>query len=218
MGPHVHMDQITEDGATDLRHLLHSGRRSRSSVQGQRGANSSLTAIQLLARKKLKGGWIALRKRYYDATHHLLCMASRPEREAFGRSTTREPSSTAGQPILRQMLSREVTDALIVVVRYFGGTKLGVPGLIEAYKRSAALVLEECRNRTAHGGRTDNDPVQLSSHERCDAHRQGIAAADYRTTIRQASAMTLAIRQGFAAQLLDRLSKVEGLELETDDQ
>lgn len=84
----------------------------------------------------------ALHKRYYDATHHCYAWRLGPKGESFRANDDGEPSSTAGRPILGQLLSKEVTYALIVVVRYFGGTKLGVPGLIEAYKTSAALVLE----------------------------------------------------------------------------
>ena len=100
--------------------------------------------------EEIKGRLDALRKRYYDATHHCYAWRLGPKGESFRANDDGEPSSTAGRPILGQMLSREVTDALIVVVRYFGGTKLGVPGLIEAYKRSAALVLEnaEIEQRT----------------------------------------------------------------------
>ena len=100
--------------------------------------------------EEIKGRLDALRKRYYDATHHCYAWRLGPKGESFRAVDDGEPSSTAGRPILGQMLSREVTDALIVVVRYFGGTKLGVPGLIEAYRRSAALVLEnaEIEQRT----------------------------------------------------------------------
>ena len=84
-----------------------------------------------------------LAKRYYDATHHCYAWRLGPRGEEFRANDNGEPSGTAGKPILGQMLSREVTNALIVVVRYFGGTKLGVSGLIGAYKTSAAAVLEE---------------------------------------------------------------------------
>ncbi len=88
----------------------------------------------------------ALRKEFYDATHH--CWAMRTgvgEGEQTRSNDDGEPSGTAGRPILGQILSAGLTDVLVVVVRYFGGTKLGVPGLIAAYKESAAEVLGECR-------------------------------------------------------------------------
>ena len=75
-----------------------------------------------------------VRKEYFDARHH--CYAWRLGRpgEPWRMNDDGEPSSTAGRPIHGQLLSNELSDILVVVVRYFGGTKLGVPGLIRAYK------------------------------------------------------------------------------------
>ncbi len=84
----------------------------------------------------------ALRKRYYDATHHCYAYRLGPHGEHFRANDDGEPSGTAGKPILGQLLSHDVTDCLVVVVRYFGGTKLGVSGLIDAYKTSTAMVLD----------------------------------------------------------------------------
>jgi uncharacterized YigZ family protein len=80
----------------------------------------------------------SIRKKYYDATHH--CYAYRIGREGntFRINDDGEPSSTAGRPIYGQILSNNLSDVLLVVVRYFGGVKLGVPGLIKAYKTAAA--------------------------------------------------------------------------------
>jgi len=83
----------------------------------------------------------ALRKRYYDATHHCYAWRLGPRGGRFRSNDDGEPSGTAGRPILGQMLSHGITECLIVVVRYFGGTKLGVPGLIAAYKEAAAAVI-----------------------------------------------------------------------------
>lgn len=91
----------------------------------------------------------SLKKRYYDARHHCYAWRLTPDGSHWRANDDGEPSSTAGRPILGQMLSNELTDILIVVVRYFGGTKLGVPGLIRAYKSaaieaiSAATIIEK---------------------------------------------------------------------------
>ena len=83
-----------------------------------------------------------IRKRNWDARHHCWAYVIGRNPAAERMSDDGEPAGTAGKPILGQMLSNEITDCLIVVVRYFGGTKLGVPGLISAYKESAAAVIE----------------------------------------------------------------------------
>lgn len=83
-----------------------------------------------------------LRKKYYDATHHCYAWRMGPSGEQSRANDDGEPSGTAGKPILGQILSAGLTDILIVVVRYFGGTKLGVPGLIAAYKDAAREVIE----------------------------------------------------------------------------
>ena len=83
----------------------------------------------------------ALRKEYYDATHHCYAYRLGPQGEQFRANDDGEPSGTAGKPILGQLLSANLTNCLVVVVRYFGGTKLGVSGLIQAYKESTAEVI-----------------------------------------------------------------------------
>ncbi len=92
--------------------------------------------------EQIKEALDALHKRYFDATHHCYAWRLGPRGEQFRANDDGEPSGTAGKPILGQMLSHEITDCLIVVVRYFSGTKLGVPGLIAAYKEAAANAIE----------------------------------------------------------------------------
>jgi uncharacterized YigZ family protein len=77
------------------------------------------------------------RKTYYDAHHHCYAWMLGPEKKRFRTNDDGEPAGTAGKPILNQILSVGITDVLIVVVRYFGGTKLGTSGLITAYKSAA---------------------------------------------------------------------------------
>ena len=76
----------------------------------------------------------SLRKEYFDARHHCYAWRLGLSGEPFRMNDDGEPSSTAGRPIHGQLLSQELSDILVVVVRYFGGVKLGVPGLIRAHK------------------------------------------------------------------------------------
>ena len=80
----------------------------------------------------------SLKKEYFDARHHCYAYRLGYDGAEWRANDDGEPSSTAGRPIFGQILSNNLSDILIVVVRYFGGIKLGVPGLIKAYKSAAA--------------------------------------------------------------------------------
>ena len=84
----------------------------------------------------------AYKKKYYDARHCCYAYMLGAERVNFRANDDGEPSSTAGKPILGQINAYELTDILIVVIRYFGGVKLGTSGLIVAYRSAAAAAIE----------------------------------------------------------------------------
>ncbi len=84
----------------------------------------------------------AVKKEHPKATHHCFAYRMGTDGNLFRSSDDGEPSGTAGKPILGQIDSRQVTNVLVIVVRYFGGTLLGVPGLIHAYRTAAALALQ----------------------------------------------------------------------------
>ena len=84
-----------------------------------------------------------LREIHPDANHHCYAYALGIDGKNHRANDDGEPSGSAGLPIYNQILSSEVTNVLIVSVRYFGGTKLGIPGLVKAYKYAAQVVLEE---------------------------------------------------------------------------
>lgn len=83
-----------------------------------------------------------LRKRYYDARHHCYAYILGKNQDIYRANDDGEPNHSAGDPILGQIRSHQLTNVLIVVIRYFGGTKLGVGGLISAYKTAAAEAIE----------------------------------------------------------------------------
>lgn len=155
-----------------------------------------------------------LRKRYYDATHHCYAWRLGPRGESYRANDDGEPSGTAGRPILGQMLSHGITDALIVVVRYFGGTKLGVPGLIAAYKQGAADAIAsaqivertvDTRLRVDFSYTVMNDIMRIVKEEQPAIEAQ---------TFDNLCTMVLAIRNSRAAALEGRLRKVEGATVE----
>jgi uncharacterized YigZ family protein len=84
-----------------------------------------------------------LRKKFFDARHHCFAWILGKDSDQYRANDDGEPNHSAGDPILGQIRSNNLTNILIVVVRYFGGTKLGMSGLIQAYKASAALAIEE---------------------------------------------------------------------------
>jgi uncharacterized YigZ family protein len=83
-----------------------------------------------------------LKKEHPKAVHHCFAYRLGTDGNTFRSSDDGEPSGTAGKPILGQIDSAEITNVMVVVVRYWGGTLLGVPGLINAYKTAAALALQ----------------------------------------------------------------------------
>jgi len=83
----------------------------------------------------------ALRKKYFDATHHCYAYILGIGKVRHRAADDGEPNHSAGDPILGQIRARNLTNTLVVVVRYFGGTKLGVGGLVQAYKSSAEEAL-----------------------------------------------------------------------------
>ena len=164
--------------------------------------------------RQIRDALDGLRKRYYDATHHCYAWRLGPEGENVRMNDDGEPSSTAGRPILGQLLSRQVTDALVVVVRYFGGTKLGVPGLIAAYKESAAAVLDaaEVVQRTVNtvlrigfGYLAMNDVMRIVKEMQPEGLGQQFD---------NACTMMLSIRQSRSQQLLERLRNVESMSID----
>lgn len=87
----------------------------------------------------------SLKKEHHSARHHCYAWRIGPQGDSFRSNDDGEPSGTAGKPIMNQVLSAGLTNVLIVVVRYFGGTLLGVSGLINAYKSAAIACLSNAQ-------------------------------------------------------------------------
>lgn len=101
-------------------------------------------AFPVTTREEIKEIIDVYQKKYYDARHLCYAYMLGHERKDFRANDNGEPSGTAGKPILGQINSNELTNILIIVVRYFGGIKLGTSGLIVAYKEAAAEAIAQC--------------------------------------------------------------------------
>jgi len=108
-----------------------------------RGSRFIAYSIPVKSETDVKEQLERIRKKHYDARHHCFAYRLGPDKSAYRINDDGEPSGTAGKPIYGQILSKDLTNILIIVVRYFGGTKLGVSGLINAYKTATKEALEK---------------------------------------------------------------------------
>ena len=106
------------------------------------GSRFIALAYPVTTEEEIKSIITSVRKEYHDARHHCYAYRLGYRRDISRANDDGEPSSSAGKPILGQIDSMELSDILVVVVRYFGGIKLGIPGLIRAYRSSTADALE----------------------------------------------------------------------------
>jgi len=118
-----------------------------------KGSKFLAFAFPVKSEGELKGNITLLKLEHPKANHHCWAMRLTPDRSIFRINDDGEPSGTAGRPILNMLLSRDLTNLAVVVVRYFGGTLLGVPGLINAYK----LATEEALKQAVIIEKTVND-------------------------------------------------------------
>ncbi len=159
----------------------------------------------------------ALKKEYFDARHHCFAWQIGIDGMNYRVNDDGEPSGTAGKPIHGQILSNELTNILIVVVRYFGGTKLGTSGLIQAYREASA---DAIANSTIIEKTIDvnikinfdyldmNDVMRIIKEEEPNIHNQQFDMS---------CEMLLSIRESKVETLKNRFLKVESLSLEIDE-
>ncbi|MDB4927395.1 YigZ family protein [Mucilaginibacter sp.] len=123
-----------------------------------RGSKFLAYAYPIHSENDIKGIVASLKSEHPKANHHCWAMRLSIDRSVFKLNDDGEPSGTAGRPILNILLSKDLTNILVVVVRYFGGTLLGVPGLINAYK----MATEEALNQAVVIEKTVNDVYTIS--------------------------------------------------------
>ncbi len=109
----------------------------------EKGSKFLAFAYPVQSEEEIRDHLQKLKKTYFDARHHCYAWMLGPDKKHFRANDDGEPNHSAGDPILGQIRSRNITNVLVVVVRYFGGVKLGVGGLITAYKMAAEDALSK---------------------------------------------------------------------------
>ena len=148
------------------------------------------------------------RKKYYDARHVCYAYMLGAERTEFRANDDGEPSSTAGKPILGQINSAELTDILIVVVRYYGGVNLGTSGLIVAYREAAADAIAHCQVETRQVEEVINYSFAYPMMNDVMRIVKDMGPRIVSQTYDNTCEIKLAIRQSEAQQLRQRLEKL----------
>lgn len=177
----------------------------------EKGSRFIAFAYPVTTEDEIRAIVAGLKEKYYDARHHCYAWRLGAAKLLFRTNDDGEPSSTAGKPILGQIQSNDLTNILIVVIRYFGGIKLGVPGLINAYREAAADALQQAviiektvdeQFRIRFSYLVMNDVMKIikeESPEVLDRHFDLDCE------------MLLSIRQSDLQSLKERLKKVESL-------
>ena len=178
-------------------------------IYQEKGSKFTAYAYPVKTEEEIKELIDSLKRQYYDARHHCFAWQLGMDGMNFRVNDDGEPSGTAGKPIHGQILSNELTDILIVVVRYFGGTKLGTSGLIQAYREAAADAIARStiitktidHHFTVYFEYADmNDVMRIIKEEEPNIHHQKF---DLKCEIE------LSIRQSRSEAIRQRFAKVE---------
>lgn len=159
-----------------------------------------------------------LRKKYFDARHHCYAYRLGLHGESYRTHDDGEPVNSAGKPILGQLVANGLTDVLVVVVRYFGGVLLGVGGLVQAYKQATANALAKAQKIS---GTVSDIFVFRFGYSDMDSVLKVIKDMNleyYEQKFDLCCSMKVKIRAGLSQQIIQRLSLIESLKIETANQ
>lgn len=178
-----------------------------------KGSKFIAYAFPFKSEEKLKDLLQEVKSLHPKARHHCWAYRLTPDRNVFRINDDGEPSGTAGRPILNALLSADITNIIVVVVRYFGGTLLGVPGLINAYKSATQDALDQAQviERTvndSYGLTFDylnmNDVMRIIKEEGLEIEKQEFDNNCY---------LEFEVRKMQVNRVVERFSKIEGCQL-----
>jgi uncharacterized YigZ family protein len=179
-----------------------------------KGSKFIAIAHPVLTEDEIKSKLEDIRKEYHDARHHCYAWMLGHDKLAHRFNDDGEPSGTAGRPIFGQIQSKDLTNVLVVVVRYFGGTKLGVSGLITAYKSATRDALETADIITL----TVNDIYELSFEyplmndvmRVIKEENLSVESQDFQLSCK----LTFSVRKNFSNKMYERFKKIHGVKID----
>lgn len=178
-----------------------------------KGSKFIAHAYPVNTEEKIKQILAALRKQHFNARHHCYAFRLGADKQAFRANDDGEPKYTAGKPILSQIQSKDLTNILIVVVRYFGGTLLGTGGLINAYKQAAADAL----TKAVIVEKTVNDLYEVTFAYPQMNEVMKILKEENLTQIQQNfelnCSLTFAVRKNNSGRVCELFNKINDLQL-----
>lgn len=180
----------------------------------EKGSKFLAFAFPVGSTEEVKAHLERLRKEYFDARHHCYAYILGPNKDAWRANDDGEPSGTGGKPIHGQLLSADLTDTLIVVVRYFGGILLGASGLANAYKTAARDAIEHA------------EIIEKTINERYRLHFEYALMNDVMRLIKDYGlvpqnqdfnldcTLEIEVRQSQSVRFYDAARKIRGVEIE----
>ncbi|WP_020527495.1 YigZ family protein [Flexithrix dorotheae] len=182
-------------------------------IYKEKGSKFYAFAYPVSNEDEIKSCLQELKKQYYDARHHCYAYILGKDKLNYRSNDDGEPGNSAGPPILGQIRSKELTDVLVVVVRYFGGTKLGVGGLITAYKTSTQEALENAEIITKY---LEKEFKITFEYPQMNDVMKLVKDFDLKILdqyFEQDCVMRLIVREKYANELELKLKKIDGLRL-----
>ena len=188
-------------------------RKAATGIYKDKGSKFIAIAHPVLTEDEIKSKLEDIRKEYHDARHHCYAWMLGHDKLAHRFNDDGEPSGTAGRPIFGQIQSKDLTNVLVVVVRYFGGTKLGVSGLITAYKSATRDALETAGIITL----TVNDIYELSFEyplmndvmRVIKEENLSVESQDFQLSCK----LTFSVRKNFSNKMYERFRKIHGVKI-----
>ena len=179
----------------------------------EKGSKFIALAYPVYTEDEVKDILAEVKKKYYDARHHCYAYTLGADKSRYRANDDGEPNHSAGDPILGQIRSADLSNVLVIVVRYFGGTKLGVSGLITAYKTATADALEQATILEKH------ETVLLQAHYGYPQMNDVMSLVkEYDLPVRDQQfeldcKLTIEVRKKLQEEVTAKLEDVEGVEV-----